>query len=200
MRGLPLAVRVAAVATAVVALGSATLSWDALRWGAGQLGVDPALTWIYPVVVDGTILVGTVAALALRTARRRVRLYVWTLLGAAIAVSVVGNAAHAAGDAPLHRLGSAVPAAALAASLHLLVVIVRGARAEERTEERSRSAPPPAPRTRRRRTADKVLDLQQAARSRNERLTGDQVAKALGISSSYARKLLGRARAGAVSA
>src|SRR5262245_60779329 len=123
IRTLP-AVRIAAAATAVVALGSAVLSWDALRWGAVQLGVDPALAWIYPVVVDGTIVVGTVAALALRRARGRIRAYVWAQLAGAIGASVVGNAAHATAGNPVHQVGSAVPAIALAASLHLLVVIV----------------------------------------------------------------------------
>src|SRR2546430_2103762 len=125
IRQLPLAVRIAAVATAVVALGSAVLSWDALRWGAGQLGVDPALTWLFPLVLDGTIVVGTAAALALRSARLRIRAYVWAQLGAAIGASVIGNAAHAAGGSPLHQVGSALPAVALAASLHLLLVLVR---------------------------------------------------------------------------
>src|SRR5260370_995568 len=38
--GRAVAVRLGARATAVVALGSAVLSWDALSWGAAQLGVD----------------------------------------------------------------------------------------------------------------------------------------------------------------
>jgi hypothetical protein len=122
-----MAVRVGAVATGVVALGSAVLSWDALSWGAGQLGVDVHLTWLYPVVIDGTIVVGTVTALALRGAAIRIRLYVWTLLVGAISASVVGNGAHAAGGSPIHMVGAAVPAVALAASLHLLVILVRHA-------------------------------------------------------------------------
>ncbi len=125
--GRSMAVRVGAAATGVVALGSAVLSWDALSWGAGQLGVDAHLTWLYPVVVDGTIVVGTVTALALRGAAGRIRLYVWTLLAGAISASVVGNGAHAAGGSPIHMVGAAVPAVALAASLHLLVILVRHA-------------------------------------------------------------------------
>ena len=122
---LPAAVRIAAGATAVVAIASAVLSWDALQWGAQQLGVDPRLAFLFPVAVDGTIATGTAAALALRSAPRRVRAYVWSLLGAAIAASVIGNASHAHGGDPLHRAGAAVPAAALAACLHLLVILVR---------------------------------------------------------------------------
>jgi hypothetical protein len=87
--GRLVAVRLGAAATSVVALGSAVLSWDALSWGAAQLGVDARLTWLYPVVIDGTITVGTIAALALRGADRRIRAYVWTLLAGAIGASVV---------------------------------------------------------------------------------------------------------------
>jgi hypothetical protein len=122
-----LSVRFGALATAIVATGSAVLSWDALSWGAGQLGVDGHLTWLYPVVIDGTIGVGTVCALALRGAGVRIRGYVWLLLGGAIGASVVGNGAHAAGGSVIHVVGAAVPAIALAATLHLLVILVRHA-------------------------------------------------------------------------
>ena len=62
----PLSVRLASVATAVVALGSGILSWDALSWGAGQLGVDPRWTFLYPLCLDGLIVTGTISALAMR--------------------------------------------------------------------------------------------------------------------------------------
>ena len=42
--------------------------------------------------------VGTMAAPALRSARLRTRIYIWTMIGASIAVSVIGNAAHAVND------------------------------------------------------------------------------------------------------
>jgi Protein of unknown function (DUF2637) len=120
-------VRIAAMLTAAVVLGAAVLSWDALSWGAEQLGVDGRLTWLYPVVIDGVIGVATVAALALRSTQYRIRAYVWALLAGAIGASVVGNGAHAAGGSPIHIVGAAVPAVALAASLHLLIVLVRHA-------------------------------------------------------------------------
>lgn len=122
---VPVSVRLGAGPTAVVALASGVMSWDALSWGAGELGVDKHLSWLYPVSIDGMILVGTVAALALRRAKGRVRAYVWALLVGGIVASVVGNAAHAAAGSWLHVVGAAVPAVALAASLHLLVLLVR---------------------------------------------------------------------------
>jgi uncharacterized protein DUF2637 len=182
------AVRIAAALTAVVALGSGVLSWDALRWGAGQLGVDEHLTWIYPIVLDGMIGVGTVAALALRGARRRIRAYVWGLLGGAIGASVVGNAAHAAGGNPLHVVGSAVPAVALAASLHLLVILVR----ESQPVKVPAKVPSPTPAAKAKRGSGgrRIRVLQQQAAVSGQKLTGAAMAKATGVTRQYANRVL----------
>lgn len=128
MTRVPLEVRLVAVLTLIVALGAGTLSWSALTAFAGAAHIAGSITWVYPVVVDGQMAVGTVAALVLRRAPLRTRAYVWSMIGASIGVSVAGNAAHASGTQlpPLAAaVASAVPAAALAASLHLLVVITR---------------------------------------------------------------------------
>ena len=182
------AVPIAAALTAVVALGSGVLSWDALRWGAGQLGVDEHLTWIYPIVLDGMIGVGTVAALALRGARRRIRAYVWALLGGAIAASVVGNAAHAAGGNPLHIVGSAVPAVALAASLHLLVILVRESQPVKVPAKVP--SPAPAPASKRGSRGRQIRVLQEQAATTGQKLTGAAVAKAAGVTRQYANRVL----------
>lgn len=142
---LPAAVRLSVLATSVVALGAAVLSWNALVWGAGQLGIDPHLTWLFPLTIDGLIVSGTIAVFALRHAPRRVRWYVWTILLTAIACSVIGNGAHAAAGSPIHEVGAAIPALALALSTHLTVVLVRHvpaprARTAARTEARGRGA------------------------------------------------------------
>jgi Protein of unknown function (DUF2637) len=189
---LTLAIGVAAVTTAVVALASAILSWDALQWGAKQLGVDPHLAWLYPVAVDGTIVVGTVAALALRRARRRIRMYVWGLLGSAIGASVIGNGAHAAGGGPqvfnfpLHRVGAAVPAAALAASLHLLVILVRTTAADERVTQ-------PAPVSGAESAQARVparAEVRRLLQRKGARVDADLVAKRTGVSKRHASRLL----------
>jgi hypothetical protein len=128
MRRWPLEVRIMAALTLIVALGAGALSWSALTAFAAGAHIAPAITWIYPVVVDGLMAVGTVAALVLRRAPLRTRAYVWAMIGASIAVSIAGNAAHASGAVlppSAAALASAVPAAALAASLHLMVVMTR---------------------------------------------------------------------------
>jgi Protein of unknown function (DUF2637) len=205
--------------TAAVVLGAAVLSWDALSWGADQLGVDGRLTWLYPVVIDGVIGVATVAALALRSARYRIRAYVWALLAGAIGASVVGNGAHAAGGSPIHIVGAAVPAVALAASLHLLIVLVRHAPpartaagdlvadvAPVEPKPRARAADPTeravpaltgAPRARSARAASRRApngaraDQMRAllAEPGGRALTGRQIGERLGIDAGRARSL-----------
>src|SRR5215469_17015378 len=87
---------------------------------------------LYPISVDGMLGVATLAAVMRRSSRLRTRAYIWRLIGAAIAVSVAGNALHTTGhggDVHLPLLAaaavSAVPAASLAAALHLLVIVTR---------------------------------------------------------------------------
>jgi hypothetical protein len=194
---MPPAVRIAAGSTAVVALASAVMSWDALSWGASQLGVDQHLDWLFPVAVDGTIATGTAAALALRGAPRRVRLYVWTVLGTAIAVSVVGNAAHAAGGNPLHQVGSAVPAVALAASLHLLIVLVRHVKPGQDGHETAKTAatdgPPQAAKmaapSRPLTARDAAIRVAKRAQVDGREVTTDDIHRVTGRSKRQSRRL-----------
>jgi hypothetical protein len=199
----------AGVVAAIVTAGSGVLSWDALRWGAGQLGIDPNLTWLYPVVADGMIAAATVGAVATRAQHARTRVYVWLLLGSGIGISVVGNAAHASGGAELygpitlHRLGSAVPALALAATLHLLVIIVRatgsptsaphgadveppitGTDVEPVAGEEPDRDPNRTPRVPARATVRQLLQRH------GDGLTAERVAERTGVSIRHARKLL----------
>lgn len=184
---LPAAVRVEIVIVGIVALGAGVLSWDALRWGAGELGIDPALTWIYPVVIDGSITGATVGLLALRRDAWYRRGYMWLLLGAGLGGSVVGNAAHSSGGPELigaltlHRLGSAVPALGLAAMLHTLVLIVRRSGA-------AHSAPVRASRQARTRTGARTVRARRAPAARVALPDGRQV------SPGHARKLAARQR------
>lgn len=193
------ALRIAAGTTAVVAAAAAILSWDALRWAALQSGVDPRLAWLWPVAVDGAIATGTIAALALRRARLRVRTWSWTVLGSGVVVSLVGNASHAAAGNPLHRIAAAVPALALAASLHLLVVLAREGSLPARTTARVAAQ-----------RSDNLVGLAReparaVARARLTALVSRQpdlgpaeVARRFGVSRSTAKRWLSQARRPAV--
>lgn len=125
-------VRVAAAAAGLVLVTAMALSYDALAELGRAAGILPVLSWIYPVLIDGLLVVGVVAAVTLRQARVRIRLYAWAVISGATAISVVGNGTHALAHGGVlvlpawgAVLASAVPAGSLASALHLLVVIAR---------------------------------------------------------------------------
>lgn len=82
---------------AVVALGLAgfVLSFDALRQMAAAAHVRPALTWLFPLIVDGFIAYSVRALIVLRHAPLAARAYVWTLFATATAASIWANVLHA---------------------------------------------------------------------------------------------------------
>ena len=105
------------------------LSFTALADLAHRSGIAPDRSWAWPLLVDGLIVVATIAAVALD--RRPAAWYAWTLLIAGALVSVTANALHAivAADASvpgmLAAAVAAVPPLVLLASTHLTVVLIR---------------------------------------------------------------------------
>lgn len=131
-RGGRLAVGTAICGTVLIAAFAFWLSFTALTDLARRSGVEERQAWAWPLIVDGLIVVATVAVVALD--RKRESWYPWLLLMAGTLVSVAANALHAAvaADADLSGLlaGSvaAVPPMVLLASTHLTVVLVRSHR------------------------------------------------------------------------
>ena len=87
----------AVVITAGIGVASFVLSFAALRDLAARAGVPGQLAWLWPLIVDGTILQATMAVVVLagyqdQSSSRR---YFWTVLTCAAAVSVGANALHA---------------------------------------------------------------------------------------------------------
>ena len=141
----------AAASTAIVFAAAFTISWESLRVLAISAGIRELLAPLYPATIDSLMVTGTVAVTALRTAPVRVRLYAWTLIAAAIAVSVLGNAVHSQAHGGVLELpgsaaaaASAVPALSLAASLHLFVLVLRHGRPVEPARESANEAQPEA--------------------------------------------------------
>jgi Protein of unknown function (DUF2637) len=64
--------------------------------------VRPALAWLWPVVIDGTIVVALLTVLAAKRAATRAS-YPWALAGLFSAASVAFNIAHAP-DRPVAQL------------------------------------------------------------------------------------------------
>ncbi|MDC7802337.1 DUF2637 domain-containing protein [Sphingomonas sp. BLCC-B65] len=128
-RGGRLAVVTAVAGTVFIAAGAFWLSFTALADLAHRSGVAAGQAWAWPVIVDGLIVVATVAVVAL--AGQRAAWYPWVLLAGGALISVTANALHAivAADADVPAVlaasVAAVPPLVLLASTHLTVVLVR---------------------------------------------------------------------------
>lgn len=128
-RGRRWAVVTAVAGTVFIAAGAFWLSFTALADLAVRSGIGAGQAWAWPLIVDGIIVVATVAAVAL--AGQRVAWYPWALLIGGAAVSVTANALHAvvAADADVPGLlaaaVAAVPPVVLLAITHLTVILTR---------------------------------------------------------------------------
>ena len=120
--------------TAIIVVSSFVLSFATLRDLAVMAGISNELSWLWPVVVDGTILQATISVIALtRTdSRSRARVYFWFVLFVSAVVSVSANALHAVevGGGRIHPALAAVIATvapvSLLASTHGIVELLRG--------------------------------------------------------------------------
>ncbi|MBN9611303.1 MAG: excisionase [Actinobacteria bacterium 69-20] len=123
------AVVTAVAGTVFIAAGAFWLSFTSLADLARRSGIDTGEAWAWPLIVDGIIVVATVAVVAL--GGTRAAWYPWALLIGGALVSVTANALHAvvAADATvpggLAACVAAVPPIVLLAITHLTVVLTR---------------------------------------------------------------------------
>lgn len=125
--------------TLLIAAGSFVLSFSSL-WDLAARMVWPAhLAWLWPVIVDGLIILATIAIVALSAydGQKRNRVFLWLVLSSSAVVSVSGNAIHAllphmAGQAGPVGGGSwlaaaiaCVPPCALLVCTHVLAILWR---------------------------------------------------------------------------
>ena len=125
-----MAVVTAITGTVFIAAGAFWLSFTALADLARRSGIDAGQAWAWPLIVDGIIVVATVAVVALAN-QSRPTWYPWTLLAAGAVVSVTANAIHAiiAADtdvpAVLAASVAAIPPLVLLSITHLTVILTR---------------------------------------------------------------------------
>lgn len=123
------AVMTAVAGTVFIAVGAFWLSFTSLADLARRSGIGAGQAWAWPLIVDGIIVVATVAVVAL--AGTRASWYPWALLIGGASVSVTANVIHAViaadSDVPGILAGSvaAVPPAVLLAITHLTVILAR---------------------------------------------------------------------------
>lgn len=133
MNSLTLTRTAAVVITVGIGIASFVLSFTALADLAGRAGIPERLAWLWPLIVDGTILQATMAVVALagREGQRRNRRYFWIVLSTSALVSIVANGWHAVlpGSQPLSPwLAVAIAVVApvsLLASTHGLSLLIR---------------------------------------------------------------------------
>ena len=120
----------------VVALAAFVLSFRALTDIGTASGMDAHTAWMFPMSIDGIILVSTFAIFALSEYRLRIRIVPQIALYLFSAFSIYGNAMHAVNagtrtvELPVAVVISALPAVALLFGTHLLVTM---------TEEKGRA-------------------------------------------------------------
>lgn len=145
-RGRRLAIVTAITGTVFIAAGAFWLSFTALADLARRSGIDESQAWAWPLIVDGIIVVATVAVVALASQHRRTW-YPWTLLVAGAVVSVTANAIHAIiaadTDVPpvLAASVAAIPPLVLLAITHLTVILTRPVPEASKTERPDAVAP-----------------------------------------------------------
>jgi len=115
--------RVTTAGVAGLAVAGFAMSYGALHSLARDSGVPATLSWLWPLVVDGFIVVASLSVLHAVLESRPAR-YPWCLLLLFSVVSVAGNVAHGA-PTPVGRLVSAVPPVALVLAFDLLMRQVR---------------------------------------------------------------------------
>jgi Protein of unknown function (DUF2637) len=111
--------RISAGGVLVLAAAAFTLSYDALHHLALNSRVRSALAWLWPVVIDGTIVVALLTVLAAKRAATRAA-YPWLLAGLFSAASVAFNIAPAPAR-PVAQLVFAMAPVALVLTTHLLM-------------------------------------------------------------------------------
>ena len=178
------------------------MSYDALHSLAAQQGVPTPLAWLWPLVVDGFIVVASLSVVRAVAEEGRAA-YPWALVLAFSAISVAFNVVHAA-PTLVARLVSAIPPAALVLSFELLMRQLRAALrpddnaalatsphvAVTATAAISGSWPGPATSPSGSPLLEQVREICATRQRTDTRVTGAVLARELGISDGYARRLL----------
>jgi hypothetical protein len=195
--------RVSAAGVLVLAAAAFTLSYDALHQLALDSRVRPALAWLWPVVIDGTIVVALLTVLAAKRAGMRAA-YPWALAGLFSLASVAFNIAHAP-DRPVAQLVFAMAPVALVLTTHLLMQQVGWRRPAHAARTQHAGPEPAQPHTPADQAEHQAPPLDRAApvgaRARvqaayraqlaaGQTPTGAGLARVAGVSERYGQRLL----------
>lgn len=111
------------VTVLILAVSAAILSFTGLRDIAERSGIDPSLSWLFPVIVDGMVLTGSLGVIAADLVGLSTW-FPWTLTMAGVAFSIGGNVAAAPPD-PISQVVHAIAPATFALSVEGVLRIYR---------------------------------------------------------------------------
>lgn len=186
-----------------LAVAGFTMSYDALHSLALTQGVPAALAWMWPLVVDGFIVIASLSVVR-AVADSRHAAYPWLLVLTFSATSVTFNIVHAAPTA-VARFVAAIPPTALVLSFELLMRQLRHqlktnpAPSRDNSEPQLAARPAPVPpqltneaarAAGRQSLLDNARHVHEDQQRDGTKLTGKTLAALLGISDGYARRLL----------
>ncbi len=187
-----------------LAIAGFAMSYEALHSLAVEQGVPAPLAWLWPLVVDGFIVVASLSVVR-TVADGRHAAYPWLLVLAFSSISVAFNVMHAA-PTVVARFVAAIPPTALVLSFELLMRQLREQVSSNPvsqlrgTDTQLATSPTPTPpqlgteqlaRTAgRQNLLDKARHIHADQERRGTKLTGKALAALLGISDGYARRLL----------
>lgn len=117
--------RISVATVVMLAAGAAVLSFAGLRELALQAGFPPELAWMFPLIVDGLVLAGSLGVISAALAGVRTT-YFWFLTLLGVFISVVGNIASAPEDF-LSQSVHAAPPLIFALSVEGLLKVYRHA-------------------------------------------------------------------------
>ena len=126
--------RSAVLIVLIIGAAAFVLSFAALRDLAVMAHTPTHLAWLFPVIVDGTIIQATIAVLALADSPERT--FFTRVLIAGATVSIGGNVAHAvvSGHGVLAAILAVIAPAALLLDTHGLAVLLRTRKTAPQTE------------------------------------------------------------------
>jgi hypothetical protein len=181
-----------------LAVAGFAMSYDALHSLALTQGVPATLAWMWPLVVDGFIVVASLSVVRAVADNRRAR-YPWLLVLTFSTISVAFNVIHAA-PTLVARFVAAIPPAALVLSFELLMRQLRQRLSSNPAPYRPAARRPPRPPqlnpehlargAGRQSLLDKARHICADQDRHGTKLTGKTLATLLGISDGYARRLL----------
>lgn len=111
------------VTVVTLAVSAAVLSFTGLRDIAERSGIDPSLSWLFPIIVDGLVVTGSLGVIAADLVGVRTW-YPWLLTMTGVTFSVAGNVAAAPPD-PVSQLVHAIAPTTFALSIEGMLRIYR---------------------------------------------------------------------------